>query len=180
MTVSTSLSTRDMLTQAYQDKRHYLSAIAYNAVSDTQIAEDIVQRAFLRLLRKIEKSPDYFDSRMGGILPLLVWNVKNISIDYNRFRNSKTELINHSSVEGYALSDLPRSAFSGDLLDQEERCNAIFECVDRLPVHIRSAMIAASKGAKSREYAQDEKIDPTIGSSRFCRGRKRLRELLEK
>lgn len=80
---------RKRVEQLYNEYKNVMFGTALAIVKDTAQAEDIVQFAFLRIIKHIEKLSALPNAELKGYIVLII---KNLSIDYLRKRKSENTI----------------------------------------------------------------------------------------
>lgn len=101
---------RKRVEQLYDEYKNVMFGTALGIVKDTSQAEDIVQFAFLRIIKHIEKLSGLQNGEVKGYIVLII---KNLSIDYLRKRKSENtvpiedmDCEGKDSVEDIAMAKL--------------------------------------------------------------------------
>jgi RNA polymerase sigma-70 factor (ECF subfamily) len=160
----------------YKDKLYHL---AYRMTGSRQEAEDVVQDAFLRVFRSLDRYDEHqkFSTWIYRI-------ATNLCIDRLRKRRSvyslDAESADHEGLDGYAM--LPgdeRTPESELILSETQRI--VQEAIDTLPAKYKGVMVL--------RYLQDlslQEISDVLGmpvttiKTRVHRGREYLRKKLER
>ncbi len=107
---SLSPSYRKRVEQLYNEYKNVMFGTALGIVKDTAQAEDIVQFAFLRIIKHIEKLSGLPGGELKGYIVLII---KNLSIDYLRKRKNENtvpieelDCEDQKSVEDIAMAKL--------------------------------------------------------------------------
>jgi len=153
-------------------------SVAYGVLHDAAEAGDATQEAFLRAWQRLGDLQD--PSKFG---PWLCNIVRNLSLDLRR-RNR------HVTATGIAESDAASPANqpfmrlvpdpSADLQEREER-DRIGAALAELDETTRTALVMRYyEGASSKEIGEALDLNPTAIDMRLSRGRRKLKELLER
>ena len=104
------LSTEDhnYIEQLYYKYHKYLYVVAFNIVKEHENAKDIVQNAFIKIIKYFQRIKRLSDNQQKGYL---VYIVRNLAMDYFRNKeNEKKVSFNHVEFalfdEKYDLEDL--------------------------------------------------------------------------
>jgi RNA polymerase sigma-70 factor (ECF subfamily) len=158
-------------------------AIAYGIVKDFQLAEDIVQEAFLKAYRSLGslRSPERFRLWFSGI-------VKKQAIDVLRQR--KAYALSRQGPNAAANAGLERAAVHGsdggttsgspmDQLLREEQRQKILEAIAELPQDDRLVLVMKHmEGLSYKEIAETTGTSVSAVESRLFRARQALRKKL--
>lgn len=157
--------------------RHYLRAVrtAYLITRNRDLAEDIVQAAFLRAYERIEQ----FDSSR----PFAPWFLRIVINDARisaRREDRLVSLNNDSQPEGLELPPFPNSnAALDELLIAAETREAIWIALGKLSIEQRSVIVLKYYlGLNETASSQELNCAPGTVKSRLHTARKRLRQLL--
>lgn len=151
---------------AYEQHAPRLRAFVIAAVRDGEVADDIVQEAFLRLIVELKaaRSPD----NVGG---WLYRTSANLIVSRGRRRSvadrMRTFLVRRDvepSPEDHAL--------------RSERDRTLALALSKLPPDARVALLLAARGMGSAEIGLVIRRSPTATRTYICRARVRLRDEL--
>lgn len=129
--------------QLYDIYRDSLIAFAKRYVVRDDVAQDLVQEAFIRLW---EKDPSF--SSEAAFRSYLFTSVKNLSLDY----------LKHQDIENhYAENYLKEASISArnhaeEIFDKEVM-ELLFKLIDRLPLRCREIFLLSLDGQKASEIA---------------------------
>lgn len=159
----------------YKDKLYHL---AYRMIGNRQEAEDIVQEAFLRVFKHLDR---YDENQKFSTWIYRI--ATNLSIDRLRKRRAiyslDAESSDHEGLDGYAM--LPsddRTPESELLLSETQRL--IHEAMETLPAKYKSVMVLRYLQDLSLQEISDIMGMPvTTVKTRVHRGREFLRKKLE-
>ncbi|MBN1441566.1 MAG: RNA polymerase sigma factor [Planctomycetes bacterium] len=147
-------------------------ALAFGVIGDYQLAEDILQDAFLKVYLNLEslRDPDRFRPWFCGI-------VRKQAIDVMRqLRGRVARAARLDDVEGF-VADESDSPAQG-LLRKEQRRKILRE-VRRLPPHDRLVLVLKHmEGLSYKEIAEVTHSSVSAVESRLFRARRALREKL--
>jgi RNA polymerase sigma-70 factor (ECF subfamily) len=167
LVVAISRYNQDALAEAYRRHAGAVFGLARRLLTDSAMAEEIVQEVFLRLWN----SPDKFDPGRGSLRSYLLAQCHGRSVDMLRSETSRRRR---------EENDLRRTAESGYDLEREvwdlALADHVREALDRLPEVERQAIRLAYLGGHTyREVAV--MLDEPEGTvkSRIRSGLKRLR-----
>jgi RNA polymerase sigma-70 factor, ECF subfamily len=140
-------------------------ALAVRLVRDRFEAEDVVQEAYLRMFRSIERFRD--EAKIETWMHRIVTNV---AITRLRSKGRAAELVS-DDVPEWVPSEMPEAGVA--VRDQLERA------LDRLPKGQRTAVVLKDVyGLSCREVADELGIEEGAVKVRLHRARKRLRETI--
>ena len=150
--------------------RHFykaLVAFSNQMVSNLEIAEELVQDAFVSLWQQ----RNTFKNQ--GVLKAYLYNsVRNKSITYLRH-----EQVERNRIESFEL-DYKLMMGDEEGPDREELIRQLLLSIDNLPPKQREVFLLSVKGKTSEEIAQEMNISPETVKKQRQRGLKRLREML--
>ncbi len=150
--------------------RHFykaLVAFSNQMVSNLEIAEELVQDAFVSLWQQ----RNTFKNQ--GVLKAYLYNsVRNKSITYLRH-----EQVERNRIESFEL-DYKLMMGDEEGPDREELIRQLLLSIDKLPPKQREVFLLSVKGKTSEEIAQEMNISPETVKKQRQRGLKRLREML--
>ncbi|MCI0581815.1 MAG: sigma-70 family RNA polymerase sigma factor [Chloroflexi bacterium] len=152
------------IAEAYDALAARLRAFAIRATRDPEVADDLVQEAFLRLV--LELRAGRWPDNLGGWLYRVVANL----IVSGRRRRSvadrlKSQLLRRDSPA------TPEETVLGN-----ERDRTLARALARLPPDARVAVLLASRGMGSAEIGLVINRTPAATRTYLCRARLRLRE----
>jgi RNA polymerase sigma factor (sigma-70 family) len=157
----------DLITAAYDSYRRELYSMALGATHDTDTAADLVQEAFLRLVREVQagRVPD----NMRAWLYRVVTNL----ITTRWRRTSVADRFKSLFAIGTAADDP-----AGEFL-RRESATELHQALRTLPLEARTALMLSAQGLSGREVAAA--IGRSEGATRtlMCRARITLRERLD-
>ena len=150
MTAAVSIGDFERIVLEYQAK---LRAFAQRMAGNREDAEEIVQDAFVRAYRALERMPESLrrDLRLKGWLYTITLNVAR-----NRLRKKQPAVVSFDTVEDpatffshYVERDTPESA-----LDERASVEVVEAALRRIPEHLRStARLKFLEGRTHREIA---------------------------
>jgi RNA polymerase sigma-70 factor, ECF subfamily len=157
----------DLITAAYDSYRRELYSMALGATHDGDTAADLVQEAFLRLVREVQagRVPD----NMRAWLYRVVTNL----ITTRWRRTSVADRFKALFAVGTAADDP-----AGEFL-RRESATELHHALRTLPLEARTALMLSAQGLSGREIAAA--IGRSEGATRtlMCRARITLRERLD-
>lgn len=155
----------------YYAYRHTMLYVANNVLRDQSLAEDAVQEAFLRIIGQLDKINEADCHKTKGFLVIIV---KNISINMYNKRKKQGEV--------FLFDDMQvTTPYATSLAEDEDGVRRIAAMIQTLPeiyAHILSLRYLYDLGDK--DCAQLLKLSPATVRKRLERGRKLLKEQLEK
>ena len=139
---------------------------AYNFIKDDDIAQDIMQEAFIKAFKKIESFSG--EATFGAWLKRIVVNQ---SLDYIKKQKIQTVELNDNIV--YMADDEPWE------VDAEIKLSAIYKCIEELPQKCKNVVkLYLIEGYDHQEVAQILEISEVASRSQLSRGKSKLKELL--
>lgn len=168
----------EILREIYINHRDVMFAEAKEILKDHALAEDAVQQAFLKLIKKFEKFPTDDFEITRSFLRIVV---SNVAIDmYNSMHKtaSPLEYIDEFKNENntYSINKTPC-----DEIIEKETNERIYRMIDKLPKKYRDVLILEKIcGYSQREIAEILNISYDAVKKRMERARKKLKEKLRK
>lgn len=95
---------RSKIEQMYKEYYKYLLYIAYSILKDKEIAEDILQSAFVRVIKHVSKIEGLSCNQTKGYLVIIV---KNLALDYLR-KEKRQKKVSYDEIE-FAIQDVSSS-----------------------------------------------------------------------
>ena len=139
---------------------------AYNFIKDDDIAQDVMQEAFIKAFKKIESFSG--EATFGAWLKRIVVNQ---SLDYIKKQKIQTVELNDNIV--YMADDEPWE------VDAEIKLSAIYKCIEELPQKCKNVVkLYLIEGYDHQEVAQILEISEVASRSQLSRGKSKLKELL--
>jgi len=169
----TQEETGEIITALVAEYSTMLYRVAYSVIRNAAEAEDIVQEAFLRVLRHKEKLNEIRDARVW--LVRIAWN---LALDRKRRAKTRPET---EDIDAHArtLTTAERRADQEVISSQE--CARILGLIDRLPKKEREALLlSAVEELSTTEIAAICSTTESSIRSRIFRARKELALLLAK
>jgi RNA polymerase sigma factor (sigma-70 family) len=159
-----ALPSRDELVAALAENRREFLAFLERRVGHRELAEDVLQEAFVRTLDKLPGGDD--ESAVAWFYRVL----RNAVVDHYRRRGASER----------ALATLARELDEHSEPDLDER-NAVCRCVARLSETLKAEYAAALRrididGVSLHEYAAEAGISANNAGVRVFRARKALRK----
>ena len=158
---------RDTIVETYLAEQGSLFRFARAGTGDDEAAEDVLQEAFVRLIREVAagRTPDNVHAWLFRVATNLIVSLA---------RRARTAERHLADLDHDGLTASPEHHV---LIT--ERDQAVRDALDALPVDGRVALLLAAKGFSGREIAQT--LGRTEGAVRtlLCRSRGRVREQLE-
>lgn len=169
----------EILREIYINHRDVMFAEAKEILEDYDLAEDAVQQAFLKLIKKFEKFPiDDFEITRRFLRIV----ARNVAIDMYNSRNKKgsnleyMEEVDNEQINTYSISKTPC-----DEVIEKEANERIYKMIDKLPKKYRDVLIFEKiYGYSQREIAETLNISYDAVKKRMERARKKLKEELRK
>ena len=169
----------DMLREMYKNHRDVMFAEAKEILGDYALAEDAVQQAFLKLIKKFEnfQTGDFEITR--SFLRIVV---KNVAIDMYNSRNkngSNCEYIDEFKNDEVCTCSLTKTPC--DEVIEKESNNRIYEIIRKLPQKYRDVLILEKiYGYSQREIAEILNISYDAVKKRMERAKKKVKDGLRK
>jgi len=139
---------------------------AYNFIKDDDIAQDVMQEAFIKAFKKIESFSG--EATFGAWLKRIVVNQ---SLDYIKKQKIQTVELNDNIV--YMADEEPWE------VDAEIKLSAIYKCIEELPQKCKNVVkLYLIEGYDHQEVAQILEISEVASRSQLSRGKSKLKELL--
>ena len=139
---------------------------AYNFVKDDDIAQDVMQEAFIKAFKKIESFSG--EATFGAWLKRIVVNQ---SLDWIKKQKIQTVELNDNIV--YMPDEEPLE------IDAEIKLSAIYKCIEELPQKCKNVVkLYLIEGYDHQEVAQILEISEVASRSQLSRGKSKLKELL--
>jgi len=139
---------------------------AYNFVKDDDIAQDIMQEAFIKAFKKIDTYTGA--ASFGSWLKRIVINQ---SLDL--LKKQKIETIELNEEVAYLPNDDPWE------VDTEISMSVIYSCIESLPQKCKNVVkLYLLEGYDHQEVAQILEISEVASRSQLSRGKSKLKELL--
>ena len=169
----------EILREIYKDHRDVMFAEAKEVLEDYDLAEDAVQQAFLKLIKKLEKFPTDDFEITRRFLRIVA---RNVAIDMYNSRNKKGSTLEYidefknSEIGTYSISKTPC-----DEVIEKESSERIYKMIDKLPKKYRDVLIFEKiYGYSQREIAETLNISYDAVKKRMSRAKKKLKEELRK
>ena len=139
---------------------------AYNFIKDDDIAQDVMQEAFIKAFRKIETYTG--EATFGAWLKRIVINQ---SLDWLKKKKLATVELNED------VSYLPND--DAWEVDNEISLAVIYKCIESLPQKCKNVVkLYLLEGYDHQEVAQILEISEVASRSQLSRGKSKLKELL--
>jgi len=150
--------------QIYREYRGLMYHVADSVLHNGQDAEDAVQNAFLRIIKHFSK---FRNTPAGDVAPQLVVITRNEAISVLRKKRDAAPL---EDWDGFAET-------SENVADY----HALVDSFTRLPQAYRAVMeMKLLSGCSDGEIAAKLRLSKTAVSTRISRGRKLLRDIVER
>ena len=155
--------------QLYEANRHRMFGVALGVLHDEYLAEDAVNQAFLKLIRRFNKREDYSRDQMRNYLVIIV---RNAAID---MYNDRRKIAEVPFDEGHELGGYEDEDF-GAQMDYAE----LLEAMERLPeIYGEALYLAYHLGLSTSEIAGSLNLSVSAVKLRLMRARVKLRAILE-
>jgi RNA polymerase sigma-70 factor (ECF subfamily) len=139
---------------------------AYNFIKDDNIAQDVMQEAFIKAFRKIETYTG--EATFGAWLKRIVINQ---SLDWLKKKKLTTVELNEEVA--YLPNDDPWE------VDKDISLAVIYKCIESLPQKCKNVVkLYLLEGYDHQEVAQILEISEVASRSQLSRGKSKLKELL--
>lgn len=139
---------------------------AYNFVKDDDVAQDVMQEAFIKAFKKIDSYTG--EASFGAWLKRIVINQ---SLDWLKKQKIKTVELNDEVT--YLPNDDPWEVDSGISMA------VIYKCIEALPLKCKNVVkLYLLEGYDHQEVAQILDISEVSSRSQLSRGKSKLKELL--
>jgi RNA polymerase sigma factor (sigma-70 family) len=155
------------LEQLFQDVYPGLHRYCVRMTSDSDVAEDAAQEAFVRLLdRRVEGDP-------AGLRAWLFKVATHLIRDRVRIRENRSRLLEENPV-------LPSSPDGpGEALERGERVARVREALESLDERDRTLLLLREEGFSYRELADAVEVKATSVGTLLARARQRLANALD-
>lgn len=154
--------------EIYNTYKQTMFYVANRIIRDEYLAEDIVHKAFLKIINNLDKINEINCHKTKGFIVIIV---ENISIDFYRKRKRENNL-SFDELEIY-LEDIKSS---NDFVPNE-----VEEAILKLPLNYLIVFkLRFSHGYGYEEIAQVLEISEVNVRQRISRGKKKLEEILYK
>ena len=146
------------LANLFEQYRAQLIQLSRGIVGSRDLAEDIVQDAFVRYASKVPE--DTIDQPIA----YLAQSVKNLSYDEVKSRAREQQVLKQEFGEANLLHLKQDGLFAQDTPTDEETHALVYEALQELPVETRRAVVMhIVEGKKIREIA--EKMGMSVGKA---------------
>jgi RNA polymerase sigma factor (sigma-70 family) len=152
----------DFVMQAFEEHRLQLSSFAYGLARDRDVAEDLVQESFLRLVRELNagRTPDNVKAWLFRVCSnLAVSRGRRISVAQRFLRVARSH-------------DEP--AADVEILRREANASLV-AALGTLPTDARAALLMAAQGFSGREIAEAIGRSETATRTMMFRAREKVR-----
>ena len=141
--------------------------VAYNFVREDDVAQDVMQEAFIKAFRKIDSFTG--ESTFGAWLKRIVINQ---SLDHLKKKKLETVELNE---QVYQLG----SDENWEIEDNGISLQAIYQCIEQLPMKCKNVVkLYMLEGYDHQEVAQILEISEVASRSQLSRGKTKLKELI--
>lgn len=152
--------------QLYDQYCKAMFTTAYNFVKEDDIAQDVMQEAFIKAFKRIDSFTG--EATFGAWLKRIVINQ---SLDWLKKQKIQTVELHEDVV--YMQDD------SGWEIDKEVKVSAIYKCIETLPQKCKNVVkLYLLEGYDHQEVAQILDISEVASRSQLSRGKSKLKELL--
>lgn len=165
----------DALGELYDRYNRLVYGMAFNAVGDQALAEEITQDVFMRIWNKA----DTYQAEQGKVINWIAGIARNRAIDV--FRHQKSRLDGSSlSLEEMPFFDLPDSLNVESEVESKFKKQRVQQALFLLPKEQREALAMAYFRGYTHEEAA-EALGQPLGTvkTRIRLGMQKLRQLLE-
>lgn len=154
--------------QIYDQYAKAMFQTAFNFCKDDQVAQDVMQDAFIKAFKKIETYNG--EASFGAWLKRIVINQ---SLDYLKKRKIETVELQES------IYQIPLDANEED--EQLQKLKMVYQAIELLPSKCKNVTkLFLIEGYNHEEIAQILDITEIASRSLLSRGRSKLKELLTK
>jgi len=144
--------------------------LALRVVGDGDVAEDVVQDAFLRIWHRADR----YEPARGAARPWILRVVRNVAIDRIRTRDARSRAETRSQTDA-ALAPVPEQP--DETATRSERSRRLRAALAELPAEQRRALeIAYFEGLSHSEIAERERMPLGTVKTRIRDGVMKLRE----
>lgn len=164
----THIESGTLIVALYDAHQRDLYSFARSATDDPSVADDVVQEAFLRLVREINagRVPDSPGGWLYRVCANLIVSQARRRRTSLRWRPFGTPILHARSAEDESLL--------------RERRGDLARRLRRLPAESRVALLMAAQGVPGREIATALGRSESATRTILCRARRRLRSELER
>ncbi len=159
----------------YLEYRQIMFSTAKKILRDTYLAEDIVQKGFLKIIPHLNKIDENSKVKTNNFLIIVI---ENLCIDLYR-KDKNIELISYEELlfeKGIEIVDTKSNTIDADLKNSK-----LMECMMRLPIHYYSLLqLKYIYGYDYKEISQLLNISEQNARQRMLRAKKQLKNYLEK
>lgn len=168
---------RDRVLTLYSEHYALMKQKALKNVHDPDIADDLVQEAMIRIIKKIDVLRDLTSAQL---LAYAIKSIQNLAIDHFRKQRKESPPLSFEEIEGLISSD---EAFPDEALDNLEKEDIIIElgiALRKLPERDRQVLVC-----KYIFQYPDKKTAKTLGIKEdsvrmaLTRARTKIRNILE-
>lgn len=159
---------RDLFERIYLRYKNLMLTRAYEILGDTQLAEDAVHNAFMRILKNLAKLDSAESARTRGYVMIVTENVAKTMYNQNR-RQAVIEL-DEAVADTFEVAEKVEQRLTAELLAQK---------IALLPDNYRGVILLKYlHGLSDREIASSLSISQSAVRKRLERARKALSKLI--
>jgi RNA polymerase sigma-70 factor (ECF subfamily) len=164
----------------FDSSRAKLINVAYGVVKNRELAEDVLQDAYIKAWKKFD---EYDQSKK--FINWMTTIVTNAGIDFNRSRAKYRNTYSLNSVQNYHIGDkgnktapdfVDKSTDIQKQIEKAEMIGAVKESINQLPNDLRDIMILFFEGNSYTEISEITKYNLNTVRARVHRAKKILRK----
>ena len=152
----------DFVIRAFEEHRLQLSSFAYGLARDRDVAEDLVQESFLRLVRELDagRTPDNVKAWLFRVC-------SNLAVSRGRRINVAQRFLRVARIHDEPAADI-------EILRREANAS-LLAALGTLPTDARAALLMAAQGFSGREIAEAIGRSETATRTMMFRAREKVR-----
>jgi RNA polymerase sigma-70 factor (ECF subfamily) len=152
----------DFVIRAFEEHRLQLSSFAYGLARDRDVAEDLVQESFLRLVRELDagRTPDNVKAWLFRVC-------SNLAVSRGRRINVAQRFLRVARIHDEPAADV-------EILRREANAS-LLAALGTLPTDARAALLMAAQGFSGREIAEAIGRSETATRTMMFRAREKVR-----